>query len=559
MSALLDRLLAAPGADGWAQLLSWFNRPASAALISEHAHAQAVLDASWPWALRVADEALSARACAGRTSLALELVRALDVGQIGAREAHHLADLEHAPKLKLLRLHLLPDPQDELVRGVLALLRAPLCEHLEVLELSASELPWQLAEALGGQPWSANLRTLRLTRARLDDALAALLLGAHAWPLLRELDLSGNRLGAETARLLARPGLLPALDDLDLSDNLLGDAAAEALASAENLSTLSRLNLQDNPMTEAASDALFGSWTLGEVGILYRAATDGRRVASEAFGEARSALSQPPSEAAWQALTQALEHARGPIVEEQLLPYCEARLRGWPEHLRRAPTAWAARLLREGHDIPALRLCLTWSLDAHMLLQTRASWHMLRRYAPGDGALARLELCELPSSFGKLLFGDDQPAFAEVLLMELGLRPREVSLRNAGDEPLYPEHMWEIPRVWPEHVQRLDLSGQSICATVTGHVLQRWLMRRRDELSGAPPARKLRLDLSGDMGKPTPYDLGEADWLARAAHVELDMTGVVVATDEEILALDYGYDDYRDEYDEYDEYDDEWE
>lgn len=552
MSALLQEALESPGPESWLRLLGWFNRPMTTALLYDLARCKEALEA-WPWALRVATDELAHQTLYARPPVALELVRVFDAGETNLAGVWQLAAIEHPPALRHLRLRLRAEPPRRAVAALTALLGSPLCADLEVLELGAPELPWEIAACVNSARRAARLKVLRITDARLDDASCGLMLGGYPWTQLRELDLSGNRLGADATSAFARHGQLPALEVLDLSHNLLGDRAAEILANAQPLSTLKHLNIQENPMTEAASDLLFGSWTLGEVGIQHRPSTDGRRVAPEPFGEARSALSQPPSVEAWRALLGALEHARGPVVEEQLIPYCQLRLRDWPEHLRVAPARWTSRVLIEGHDLPALRLCATWAIDSLALGAARQTnmLEALDRYLPEDGALARLELHGLRGAFGLGTFGDREPVTADLFLEGTRLRPREVALCTPWDEPLSGEDLLQIPRAWPAWVHVLDLSGQHICELYDGcRALHMWLRQRIDWVYLTPDTPRLVVKLCDDLGRPPRWALDQAHDIARLAHATLDLTGVVVATAEQEREAggEYGWG-----------YDDEWE
>ncbi len=87
---------------------------------------------------------------------------------------------------------------------------------------------------------------------------------------------------------------------------------------------------------------------------------------SEVFGRVRAALDGAPSEATFSALMEVLVGVEDDgALEEQLLPYCEGRLKAWPDVARALPAGDAATLVAGGWDARwALARRLVWSLKS---------------------------------------------------------------------------------------------------------------------------------------------------------------------------------------------------
>lgn len=84
--------------------------------------------------------------------------------------------------------------------------------------------------------------------------------------------------------------------------------------------------------------------------------------ADDYFGELRSIISSPASEASWEALCSKLDAAMRQQPEraiEELIPYLSAQLERWPRaHLRVAPQAWIDNALN-GEHVAQLELVTT--------------------------------------------------------------------------------------------------------------------------------------------------------------------------------------------------------
>ncbi len=76
---------------------------------------------------------------------------------------------------------------------------------------------------------------------------------------------------------------------------------------------------------------------------------------NELFGHLRSVLHQPASAYTWARVCTLLDAAREPELSEELIPYVNTHMRGWPDRLRRLPRHWCNRL-NMGQDVPQLAL-----------------------------------------------------------------------------------------------------------------------------------------------------------------------------------------------------------
>ncbi len=126
------------------------------------------------------------------------------------------------------------------------------------------------------------------------------------------------------------------------------------------------------------------------------------------FGELRSVLQRPPSEASWVALGENIERWPEDDLVGHVLTYAEDHLRGWPDALRIAPTRWHGRgarmslcrrvKIRVHDDGYTLREQLqTWDLSAITELDLSGSplgdWAVFQLIkTPGLNALRWLDL-----------------------------------------------------------------------------------------------------------------------------------------------------------------------
>jgi hypothetical protein len=119
---------------------------------------------------------------------------------------------------------------------------------------------------------------------------------------------------------------------------------------------------------------------------------------SEAFGRARAALDGAPGEAAFASLMEVLAGVEGAgEVEEKLLPYCEDRLKGWPDVARALPAEDAAALVAGGWEARwALARRLTWAMKSpgdRRSLKVPARAEAFVDALERHGALTHLDLC----------------------------------------------------------------------------------------------------------------------------------------------------------------------
>jgi hypothetical protein len=80
---------------------------------------------------------------------------------------------------------------------------------------------------------------------------------------------------------------------------------------------------------------------------------------AQLFGELRSLLQRPPSEATWLELCELLERAwldHPEAVENTLLPYAAQALSRWPDALRKMPGNWQHYLTTKSSYPPSLLL-----------------------------------------------------------------------------------------------------------------------------------------------------------------------------------------------------------
>ena len=84
------------------------------------------------------------------------------------------------------------------------------------------------------------------------------------------------------------------------------------------------------------------------------------------FGALRALLHQPPSAQAWAQLCKVVREVPPQAYTDQIEPYCEAQLRGWPDRLRVTPRAWVRALMR-GKGFAQIRLCRTLDLSRYAI------------------------------------------------------------------------------------------------------------------------------------------------------------------------------------------------
>lgn len=70
------------------------------------------------------------------------------------------------------------------------------------------------------------------------------------------------------------------------------------------------------------------------------------------FGDLRSLLQRPPTQATWARLCELLDELERARLEEEVFPYIEGRARAWPDELRVAPQRWVERAVEGGQVVP---------------------------------------------------------------------------------------------------------------------------------------------------------------------------------------------------------------
>jgi uncharacterized protein (TIGR02996 family) len=168
---------------------------------------------------------------------------------------------------RLLRLSLSGGLSRELLApgGLQALVRAPLMERLEALNLGSNRLDAAGVSVLASVPSAPALRTLGLHANPIGDEGVAVLARSASWPALRWLNLQYTGIGPEGARALADSPHLDTLTDLFLNRNPIGDAGARALAASPHLAGLRSLDLGRCQITAEGARALAESPYLGNL------------------------------------------------------------------------------------------------------------------------------------------------------------------------------------------------------------------------------------------------------------------------------------------------------
>ncbi len=185
------------------------------------------------------------------------------------------------------------------------------------------------------------------------------------------------------------------------------------------------------------------------------------------FGELRSLLQQPPSEAVWEALCKLVGSARWDKEAEVWLPYAADYLdRGWPDALRVWPAAWRKKALR------AVELVRSFTVEGQKARQLEAAASALEAgRAPITGLTLNLSagsaegvarvLAAAPQSLRRLRMVREAAPDALLASGVLG-RLEALSLEQArlGDHELVPL----LEALGPD-LRELGLAG---CARVTG-------------------------------------------------------------------------------------------
>lgn len=84
---------------------------------------------------------------------------------------------------------------------------------------------------------------------------------------------------------------------------------------------------------------------------------EGEETPAQRFGELRSLLQQPPSEATWLELCELIERAWLDHPDEcvdAMLPYATQALERWPDALRKMPGNWQHYITTESDFAPAI-------------------------------------------------------------------------------------------------------------------------------------------------------------------------------------------------------------
>lgn len=160
-------------------------------------------------------------------------------GSCAIEAATALKDARHAIGIKALEATDL-DLDDASAEVMLA---APSLAGLEHLDLSYNDLGATFLQAMAQVPWSGGLRSLKLiANPAIDDAALLALLRDPSMQTLEVLDLSGTGAGDEVARALGQ-GLLPGLKHLGMVDTRLTHTGARAMFQEGGMPRLTKLEV----------------------------------------------------------------------------------------------------------------------------------------------------------------------------------------------------------------------------------------------------------------------------------------------------------------------------